>query len=672
MRKTILFGLAAAMLATACSEEDDLRQGIAGEGITFTSSVMSRATDTSFEAEDAIGVSMYTESGFVGNATYVQYTTANGTAFTSTNPMTWGAAGSAEKVDFKGVYPYKADAVANGIYSFTLATGEGASLSDNDVMYSSMTDVTVGAKNVELTFKHKLVKVVMQVYDQNRKPLPSATVKIKINNQQTSGTLNLADGTVTSTGDANATLDFASNPEVEGEYQTIVMPSAATQGRVITITYNNVDYPCPVDMYAFDSGKKVIFSATLNPDGTVSPGETAIVSADVKDWEKEQVTSGWIFGEGDSFVVKGKTSYQLLSEPAELTIEGSHFGDFRGQLNATDVYSLKYTRTDAANDATITISGKNYTLQEGLTSGTLLIAAGDNTSGIDVSSNDSGIMLTSVLVYTNENIGLPITLWTGNGTAGNGIAGKEGLENAGYRPIMARIKLSDEQLKMLTPGAILRCYFGEEVTDISQAELLWLGTLHMHFNGSLGSFDINSHSLINVVTRSMCDEVAVNNGEMIFVKDWNNELSLQLNRIELVPNTDEESDYSNLLWCHMIEQEEIGKVDDGDCWLDYGTLKMGVPASLKSGDIIKVTYVSASEGAYFEGVPEPQGDETVIFNKQIETKGNGVAEIAVDENICQRLLELRENRENIGIKSLTIRGKNVAIHKIQLVRGSGE
>lgn len=669
MKKTILFGLAAAMLATACSEEDDLRQGIAGEGITFTSSVMSRATDTSFEPRDAIGISMYTESGFVGNATNVQYTTANGTTFTSQSPMTWGAAGSAEKVDFKGVYPYKADAVADGIYSFTLATGEGASLSNNDVMYSSTTDATVGAKNVNLTFKHKLVKVVMQVYNQDRKLLSGATVKI--NNQQTSGTLNLADGTVTSTGAADATLNFAINPEVEGEYQTIVMPSAATQGRVITITYNNVDYPCPVDMYAFDSGSKMIFSVTLNPDGTVLPGETFEVSADVTGWTEDKIESGWIFGEGDSFVVEGKTSYQLLSEPAELTIEGSHFGDFRGQLNATDVYSLKYTRTDAANDATITISGKNYTLQEGLTSGTLLIAAGDNTSGIDVSSNDSGIMLTSVLVYTNENIGLPITLWTGNGTAGNGIAGEEGLENAGYRPIMARIKLSDQQLKMLTPGAILRCYFDEGVTEESQAELLWLGTLRMHFNRSLGSFDINSHSLINVVTLSMCDEVAVNNGEMIFVKDWS-ELSLQLNRIELVPNTDEESNYSNLLWCHMIEQEEIGIVDDGDCWLDYGTLKMGVPASLKSGDIIKVTYVSASEGAYFEGVPEPQGSEAVIFNKQIETEGNGVAEIAVDENICQRLLELRENREELGIKSLTIRGKKVAIHKIQLVRGSEE
>ncbi len=670
MRKTILFGLTAAMLVVACSEEDDLRQGIAGEGITFTSSVMSRATDTSFEAGDAIGVSMYTESGFVGNATNVQYTTADGSGFTSTNPMTWGAAGSAETVDFKGVYPYKADAVADGIYSFTLATGEGASLSDNDVMYSSMTDVTVGARNVDLTFKHKLVKVVMQVYDQNRKLLPGATVKI--NNQQTSGTLNLTDGTVTSTGDANATLNFASNSEVSGEYQTIVMPSAATQGRVITITYNNVDYPCPVDMYAFDSGSKMIFSVTLNPEsGTASQGTIVNATATVKNWTEQRIESGWIFGEGESFEIQGKISYQLLSEPAELTIEGSHFGDFRGQLNATDVYSLKYTRTDAANDATITISGKNYTLQEGLTSGTLLIAAGDNTSGIDVSSNDSGIMLTSVLVYTNENIGLPITLWTGDGTAGNGIAGEEGLENAGYRPIMARIKLSDEQLKFFVPGAILRCYFGEGVTDKSQAELLWLGTLRMHFDGSLGSFDINSHSLINVVTLSMCDEVAVNNGEMIFEKDWS-ELSLQLNRIELVPNTDEESNYSNLLWCHMIEQEEIGIVDDGDCWLDYGTLKMGVPASLKSGDIIKVTYVSASEGAYFEGVPEPQGSEAVIFNKSIETEGDGVAEIAVDENICQKLLELRENREGLGIKSLTIRGNKVAIHKIQLVRGSGE
>lgn len=665
MRKTILFGLAAAMLVTACSEEDDLRQGIAGEGITFTSSVMSRATDTSFEAEDTIGVSMYTESGFVRNATNVQYTTTDGRAFTSKNPMTWGAAGSAETVDFKGVYPYKADAVADGIYSFTLATGEGASLSDNDVMYSSMTDVAVGAKNVDLTFKHKLVKVVMQVYDQNRKLLPGATVKI--NNQQTSGTLNLADGTVTSTGTANATLDFASNPDVEGEYQTIVMPSAPTQGRVITITYNNVDYPCPVDMYAFDSGSKMIFSVTLNPEsGTASQGTIVNATATVENWTEQRIKSGWIFGEGESFEVEGKISYQLLTEPTVLSAAVSHFGNFGNKrLDATDVYSLEYTRDNADADAAITISNQTYTLQAGLTSGTLLIAAGDNKKGgIDVTSEDAGITLTSVLVYTN--VGLPITLWEGDGTPGNGTAGETGIESAGWRLPLARFTLNKQQLKMLTPGAILRCYFNGDTTE-EQARLLWLGILPLYSQGSIGSFDITNHCLINVVTLAMCDEVEINNGEMIFVKDWS-DLPVQLSRIELVPLSDD-AEHSNLLWHHEIEQKEIGKTD-GNCFMDYGDLRMGIPASLTPGDIIRISYSGANESAYLEGVP--QGEEKVIFRKDGIEAGDGTVDIQIDNDICNALLDLRNVERGEGTKLLTIRGKGIAVHKIQLVRGSGE
>lgn len=664
MRKTILFGLTAAMLATACSEEDDLRQGIAGEGITFTSSVMSRATDTSFEPEDSIGVSMYTESSFVGNATNVQYTTTNGTEFTSTNPMTWGAAGSAETVDFKGVYPYKADAVANGIYSFTLATGEGASLSNNDVMYSSMTGVGVNTKNVNLTFKHKLVKVVMQVYDQNRNPLPGATVKI--NNQQTSGTLNLADGTVTSTGDANATLNFASNSDVSGGYQTIVMPSAPTQGRVITITYNNVDYPCPVDMYAFDSGSKMIFSVTLNPEsGTASQGTIVNATATVDNWTEKRIESGWIFGPGDSFEVEGKISYQLLTGSVELKAEGTHFGNFGNkQLDATDVYSLEYTRTDAANDATITISGKDYTLQKELTAGTLLIAAGSNTAGIDVSSDATGITLTSVLVYTN--VGLPITLWEGDGTPGNGTAGETGIGSAGWRLPLARFTLNDQQLKMLTPGAILRCYFGSETPE-TEAGLLWLGILPLYSAGSIGSFDTNNHCLINVVTLAMCDEVEKNNGEMIFVKDWSDS-SVQLSRIELVPLSDD-AEHSNLLWCHEIEQKEIGATD-GNCFMDYGDLRMGIPASLTAGDIIRISYSEANELAYLEGVP--QGEEKVIFRKDGIKAGDGTVDIQIDNDICNALLDLRNVEREGGTKLLAIRGAGIAVHEIQLVRGSGE
>lgn len=652
MRKTILFGLTAAMLVAACSEEDDLRQGIAGEGITFTSSVMSRATDTSFEAEDAIGVSMYTESGFVGNATNVQYTTTDGRGFTSTNLMTWGAAGSAGTVGFKGVYPYKADAVADGIYSFTLATGEGASLSDNDVMYSSKTDIAVGTKNVDLTFKHKLVKVVMQVYDQNRKLLPGATVKI--NNQQTSGTLNLADGTVTSTGTADATLDFASNPDVEGEYQTIVMPSAPTQGRVITITYNNVDYPCPVDMYAFDSGSKMIFSVTLNPEsGTASQGTIVNATATVENWTEQRIESGWIFGEGESFEVEGKISYQLLTEPTVLSANVSHFGNFGNkQLDATDVYSLKYTRTDAANDATIKISGKDYTLQKGLTSGTLLIAAGSNTAGIDVSSDATGITLTSVLVYTNKNIGLPITLWTGDGSAGNGTVG----DNVDSYPVIARITLSEEQQNLFVPGAILRCY----LADGNDAAVLRLGTLQLYYSWrNLGIFDDDSNCLTNVLTLAMCDEVKDDGNIMIFGQNWSN---IQLDRVELVPASDDE-DFTNLLWCHKAE-------GGADCSMSWGDILVNIPTSLKSGDIIRVTYTDAAEGAYLEGVAGDVDLETtpdaprILQRTEVSVEGSSV-DFDINEETCTALLGLE-------CRSLIINGENLTVHKIQLVRESGE
>ena len=652
MRKTILFGLAAAMLVAACSEEDDLRQGIAGEGITFTSSVMSRATDTSFEPEDAIGVSMYTESGFVGNATNVQYTSKDGKAFTSTNPMTWGAAGSAETVDFKGVYPYKAEAVADGIYSFTLATDDGASLSDNDVMYSSMTDVAVGAKNVNLTFKHKLVKVVMQVYDQNKNLLSGATVKI--NNQQTSGTLNLADGTVTSTGDANATLNFASNSDVSGGYQTIVMPSAPTQGRVITITYNNVDYPCPVDMYAFESGTKIIFSATLNPDGTVSPGKTVTVSADVKDWEEEKVTSGWIFGEGESFKVEGKISYQLLTEPTVLSTEVSHFGNFGNkQLNATDVYSLEYKRDNADADAAIKISNQTYTLQAGLTSGTLLIAAGDNKKGgIDVTSEDAGITLTSVLVYTNENIGLPITLWTGDGSAGNGTVG----DDVDSYPVIARITLSKEQQNLFVPGAILRCY----LADGNDAAVLRLGTLQLYYSWrNLGIFDDDSNCLTNVLTLAMCDEVKDDGNIMIFGQNWSN---IQLDRVELVPASDDE-DFTDLLWCHKAE-------GGADCSMSWGDILVNIPTSLKSGDIIRVTYTDAAEGAYLEGVAgdvdlDTTPDAPRMLQRTEVSVGGSSVDFDINEETCTALLGLE-------CRSLIINGENLTVHEIQLVRGSGK
>lgn len=662
MKKTILFGMITAMGLASCSEKDGLIQGMSGDAIVFTSSVASRVIDTSFEPKDIIGVSMYAGNSFASGAENVQYATSDGSAFTSQSPITWDQAGDEAAVRFMGVYPYRNGAVQNGIYSIRLSTEEGVALSKNDVMYASTENVARDQNNISLPFVHKLVKVVMQVCDETGKGLSGAT--LKINKQQTSGSLDLTDGTVRAEG-AESTLKFAAISNVPGEYQTIVMPSGATPERVITITYKGVDYPCPVDAYVFESGKKIIFSATIDKRGPVSTNPVQ-VSANVEDWRAEE-KAWWIFGEGETFEVFGKKACSL-AENVQLSATPQQIGDFEGTLNGNDVYSLEYTRTAANTDASISVSRTTYSLPAGKMSGTLLIPVGENVTGFSVSSEYEGITLTKVLVYTNNIAGLPVTLWTGDGTSGNGIASDEGFPAAGFRPIVARVPLSEEQLDLFVPGAVLRCYFDDN-TNTDAAELLWMGTLQLFYRwDNVGKFDENTHCLTNVVTLSMLDEIRKNNNVMILEKTWNDNLEFCLNRIELKPVSSSETEkFSNLLWCHSAE-------GGGDCDMDWGKIKIGIPASLQSGDIIRITYSGATEGACLEGVAGDvnNGNSPRIFEQKTINSDATTVDIQIDDTMCNTLLDLRNTERDGGIIPLTISGQGLSVHKIQLVRGTGE
>lgn len=664
MKKTILFGMITAMGLASCSEKDGLIQGMSGDAIVFTSSVASRVTDTSFERDDIIGVSMYAGNSFASGAENVQYATSDGSDFTSQSPITWDQAGDEATVRFMGVYPYRNGAVQNGIYSISLSTEEGVALSENDVMYASTENVARDQNNISLPFVHKLVKVVMQVCDEKGNGLSGAT--LKINKQRTSGSLDLTDGTVRAEG-AESTLEFAANSNIPGEYQTIVMPSGATPERVITITYNGVDYPCPVDAYVFESGKKIIFSATIDKSEPVSTNPVQ-VSADVKDWTSDKIEAGWIFGEGETFEVSGKKACSL-AENVQLSATPQPIGNFEGKLDRKDVYSLEYARTAAEADASISVSGTIYSLPAGKMRGTLLIPVGENVTGFSVSSENEGITLTKVMVYTNNIVGLPITLWTGDGTPGNGIASDEGFPAAGYRLIVARVPLSEEQLAQFVPGAVLQCYFDDN-TDVNAAELLWMGTLQLFYRwDNVGKFDEDTHCLTNVVTLSMLDEIRENNNVMILEKNWGGDnLDFRLNRIELKPVISSETeDFSNLLWCHSAEGGE-------DCYMGYGNIKIGIPASLKSGDKIRITYSGATEGAYLEGVAGDADDENSprIFEQKTINSDATTVDIQIDDTMYSALLELRNTERDGGIIPLTISGQGLSVHKIQLVRGTEE
>lgn len=632
MRKAFLFGMVAAMLVTSCKEDDGLTQA-SGEGITFTSIIASRATDTSFETGDEIGVSMFANETFVSGAVNVQYTLTDGSVFTSQNPLTWGIVADAATADFIGVYPYKADAVSDNVYNITLSTDDGTALGENDVMYAAATGVSVGQKSVSLQFKHKLVKLVMQLYDGNGNGLSGAT--LKIDKQQTTGTLNLTDGTVTATGDASGTLSFAYNPEVSGQYQAIVMPSEAVQGRSLVISYQGVDYPCPIDAYTFEAGKRFSLSATINVDGTVSPGGPIQLAVSVSDWDDETVNSGWIYGEGGDYDLTGKSAYQLAANVAlsstPVVIDG-----FEGTLRSDDVYSLAYTRTDASDAAVISVSSQTYTLPKGQQNGTLLVPAGVNTGGISVSSSDEGITLTNVSVYTSADVAMPIELWSNNNpTMGNGVA------DTNWPNGILNFAISEEARKSLTLGATLNVYYTGTPSTVTfsyyNAETGYGNSGPVVYGDGSETKHESEGYLSVTVLKPLLDAIAANNYVVGLIGSDNT-----ITRITLVPASADTDVTENVLWMGESAQQ----------YSKWQLVNVMLPAAVSANSVLRITLrnpYGAPAGTVYGAKlvwnnDSGDNDETYVFEAENATvtpisDTDGYVDVTITPEILSALQE---------------------------------
>lgn len=324
------------------------------------------------------------------------------------------------------VYPYNGD-IADGNYTFTLADGD---LSKNDIMYASAPSIASGVTNVDLTFQHKLSKIILQLRDDQNNAVTGATVRI--DNQCVNGALNVADGTVSVAGDATYTsvLTFAEGEN--GQYEVIVIPDEGREGRsiVITTTEGNT-YRCPIGSIAFGNSQKYTFPVSLQAPAS-SGGETIINlgmgSLNIDDWNDGK-TVGWIVSP-DTELTTTKTEKELATTQ-QLTANGSvDIQPVSGMtLVATDVYCIEYSRTEASAAATLTVAPltqrstdtKEFSLPLGVTEGKIVFAVGAFTGGVTLSSNVD--LTLDVSVYSeNESEGgdtetpsepSEIEVWTG-------------------------------------------------------------------------------------------------------------------------------------------------------------------------------------------------------------------------------------------------------------------
>lgn len=633
MKKTSMyvFGLAAAILSAACTDENELNSGFGNEGIVFTTSISSRATDTSFEAGDQIGISMI--AGGQTLASNVQYSTEDGTGFSSATPLTYEQAAGVANVTFAGVYPYKESSVTGNVYSFTLSTSAGTSLTNNDVMYAVNT-TQVGTEDVPLNFTHKLVKVVMQLKDEEGNPINDAT--LTIDNQQVAGTLNLTDGTVTATDGAASTMYFAANASIPGEYQTIVMPSEALDGRCIKIVKGENTYSCPVGDYKFEAGKKLLFSATIGEDVTVEPGKEVSVVPSITDWLDVRIEAGWILS--GAIDVLGKDSKQLASNVA-LTNQGATI-DFEGTLKESDVYSLSYSRgSDVSKtdfpEATITIApagggvGKDYTLPAGQASGKLLIPVGENVHGILVSTETGGITLTDVTVYTNEAISLPVVLWEGNATA-----------NAEWPNDITNFTIAEADRALLVPGATLKIYGEKANPEDENFEIKYNYYFYNNENengyptdgpGICDRYNYESHGdYISVPLLTPVIEAIEKNNYIVGLVGKN----CRITRIELEPAPAGES-ATGLLW----KGTSLG------LYSEWSFINFWLPAEVTVGSTIRISFQPLDNGGKVSGAvltwnnEKGKNDQNVVLPLQTFDAGATYVDYNVDESLYQTLVE---------------------------------
>ena len=490
MKKTLLLCLAVGLAITGCKNEvTDITNNTSGTTVSFTSSIIkSRATDNNWEVGDEIGVYMQNADAATSYLnTNVKYTNSdeNTNGFTSETPITYPG-GDVTLVNFMAVYPYNEN-VTDGNYSFTL----GDNLSDNDIMYASSPLVEAGTNNVDLTFKHKLSKIVLNIKDENGNPLNDATVSI--DKQCKEGVLNMSDGTVTAkeAAEYNSSLQFVN--KTNGQYEAIVLPDEAREGRIILVkTSDNKIYRCPIDNISFDSSKRYTFPVVLySKDPSVEqPG----LVPDIDDWTDEGKSEGWVVAP-DVDITTSKTKYvliedQTLTTNSTITVSEENFS---GTLLDTDAYCIEYSRTDASTAAKLTVSSsskgsKKFTLPENMKEGKVIFAVGEFTTGINISS-DVEITLKSVSVYSVNIITpiVPIVIWEGEHNLGSWTG-----TSIEYKP---------EFLTETTEGSTLR-FFYKDKTD--NAQLQFAGQATIDVTDDLGYVDmkVTSDLILSLTSNS--------------------------------------------------------------------------------------------------------------------------------------------------------------------------
>ena len=370
MKKSIIFASITALVMSSCSNNElDFSGSDAGSKLQVSASIhemQTRVHDTSWEANDAIGVSDD------GNNANVKYVTNNGDGVFSSTETIYILGD--ESHTFTAYYPYSSNVTAdNKVISFSNPV---------DFMYGTAT-ATRQNPNAAFMFSHKMTELSVTVTDASTTTNSAAktwtradesTSTITLHNVILDGTFDTSTGKVT-TGSkkGNLTINFTPNSKA-----SFILPAQTfTNNSVeVSVNHNGKTYGGTLSLEKTEVGKDIQYGLTINKDN--QKAALAFSSSTITGWtpvdkgnqdlEEKEVANVLEIGDfllNDGSVVDKTYNLDKVTQAGKQVVGVVYYvGNAQPSSVYTDTYNetqdiLKAEAPNATNGLAIAIDNAN-------------------------------------------------------------------------------------------------------------------------------------------------------------------------------------------------------------------------------------------------------------------------------------------------------------------------
>lgn len=269
--------LAMASLVTSCENpEEGMVDGKRVISLTASIEGYTKATDTSFEKDDAVGVHIITDKVFVNNA---KFTYTKGGKLYNKNTYFWYNDTSVT-ADLVAYYPfdYYNGAYSDKGYTFTVNADQSTDkkYKESDFMVANTTSKPT-TKAVNLPFRHTLSKVVLSV-----DPKGETVEEIVVSGVSTSATINLKEGTSVAESTKGTIIPAKVTIDKKDAWAFITVPQSGVDMKVEVSTASGNHYTFTDVAATLAAGKS--HTATL---ALTDPDKEVQFTTTIADWVAE-------------------------------------------------------------------------------------------------------------------------------------------------------------------------------------------------------------------------------------------------------------------------------------------------------------------------------------------------------------------------------------------------